>query len=494
MPLWQLEKLGKMNIQSSWKTGGEAELMFKELEVKSAQAYCSLIKGMAKYLEEAGAIRLFKEMKEKGLKPDLSTCNEIIRLTRYTKTNNKGKSDYIMEILNEIKTNGLVPNLHTFNSCLLTVCSYGADPEAAIFGLNILKEMEMLKIEPSLGTWNSVMAIFYPVSGVGEKTNILAQILDQVEKADLLGGLVWRDVNDGQFFKNAMDKVLNYKKNGHLVHKLHGILMRNNNIKFLNNDSSFNNYFDCYLMALMKFENPEVVMKEWRSLTPLIHSRGTKIMSKMVQYVCNFRCFEYIPDIWSDFVEGKFRGDKDFSIQTVDQLLDLMAHYETPDNDQAKTAIDPLIGQFGTIAELMIKNYPYSEPPQRKLNRTEEVNENKPIYIFEFAWSTKMLSNFFQVCLRANKVDTCAKELDSFLNNRLKFTAELSESCVRALFETFYNERMIEKAVDVLRLSIEWQYSHLVKEFKEKLGSMNLSDSERELVAQVKVGPKKLKK
>lgn len=31
-----------------WKKNGEAELMFKELTEKSAQAYCSLIKGMIK--------------------------------------------------------------------------------------------------------------------------------------------------------------------------------------------------------------------------------------------------------------------------------------------------------------------------------------------------------------------------------------------------------------------------------------------------------------
>lgn len=31
-----------------WRKGAEAELMFKELTEKNAQAYCSLIKGMAK--------------------------------------------------------------------------------------------------------------------------------------------------------------------------------------------------------------------------------------------------------------------------------------------------------------------------------------------------------------------------------------------------------------------------------------------------------------
>ncbi len=182
-------------------------------------------------------------MKEKGLKPDLSTYNEIIRLTRYLKTDNKGKTEYIMEILTEIKNTGLTPNLSTFNNCLLTVCSFGTDQESVIFALNILKEMEFLKIEPSLGTWNSVLNIFYPSPGVGEKTNILTQVLDQVEKSDMSGqGLTWRDVNDAHFFKNAMDKCLNYRQNGQLIHRIHSIVMRNNNIKFLNKEQILSQY------------------------------------------------------------------------------------------------------------------------------------------------------------------------------------------------------------------------------------------------------------
>lgn len=49
---YELEKLTKMKLQSSWRMGGEAELMFAEMKEKSAQAYCTLIKGMAKVLEE----------------------------------------------------------------------------------------------------------------------------------------------------------------------------------------------------------------------------------------------------------------------------------------------------------------------------------------------------------------------------------------------------------------------------------------------------------
>jgi hypothetical protein len=39
---------GQEIVPKKWNKNGEAELMFKELKEKSAQAYCSLIKGMAK--------------------------------------------------------------------------------------------------------------------------------------------------------------------------------------------------------------------------------------------------------------------------------------------------------------------------------------------------------------------------------------------------------------------------------------------------------------
>lgn len=206
-------------------------------------------------------------MQDLGFKPDLSTCNELIKLTKHMKITNKGKMDHIMQLLVAIKTNGITPNLCTFNNTLYTICSFGIDQESVVFTLNILKEMEFLKIgknlifmlinllriisvyicdllpEPSLATWNHVLEIFYPARAVGDKTNILPQILDQVERADMSKeGLVWKDINDSHFFKTAMDKCLNHRQNGPHVRRIHSILMRNNNIKFLNKEELLNRY------------------------------------------------------------------------------------------------------------------------------------------------------------------------------------------------------------------------------------------------------------
>lgn len=143
---WEIEKLSKINMQSSWKKDDEANFMFNELGEKNAQAYCALIKGMTKHLETRESLKLYAEMKEKNLTPDLSTFSELIKIYRYVDETNEKKTEFIMEIFNEIKAAGLIPDLMTFNNSLNTISNFGIDQNSVIFALNILKEMKNLKI------------------------------------------------------------------------------------------------------------------------------------------------------------------------------------------------------------------------------------------------------------------------------------------------------------------------------------------------------------
>ena len=86
-------------------------------------------------------------MREKGLKPDLSTYNEMLKLARFQQgKSNQYKSQFIMDMLTDIKNDGLRPNLRTFNSALATIANFGIDQNSVVFALNILKEMEFSKI------------------------------------------------------------------------------------------------------------------------------------------------------------------------------------------------------------------------------------------------------------------------------------------------------------------------------------------------------------
>jgi hypothetical protein len=144
-----------------------------------------------------------------------------------------------------------------------------------------------------------------------------------------------------------------------------------------------------------------------------------------------------------DFVEGKFRRDKNFSVQTLDQFLGLMVKYvppvtketqvtsqassrsQTADQVSKSQAVDPLLSQYGALCEIIMKNYPYVEPPRVQQRGGEEGAEEVDRYVFEFEWTPNMLSNFFIVACRAKRHDLVGKQLELFLSNQMKIPGEL---------------------------------------------------------------------
>lgn len=69
---------------------------------------------------------------------------------------------------------------------------------------------------------------------IGESTQILPQILSEIEAADKNGSLKWQDEDDGLFFKNAINKCYNLNQSS-LAIQLFNILMSGSNRQFLVN-------------------------------------------------------------------------------------------------------------------------------------------------------------------------------------------------------------------------------------------------------------------
>jgi hypothetical protein len=190
----------------------------------------------------------YTEMKQLNLVPDLNTMNSLIKsiqlapIAEYDK-----KVEQMMERLNEMRTYGIKPNLHTFNNCLSLLKSFGMNVKVVPIALNVFKEMELVNVKPSLATYAHLLGAIYPNRDVGQKTQILEQILTRVENElnDLNAGgaeLEWKDINDGTFFRVAMEKCYAASKKIDNTKRLHSILLRNNNIKFLNDAFSYNRY------------------------------------------------------------------------------------------------------------------------------------------------------------------------------------------------------------------------------------------------------------
>ncbi|CAF0934814.1 unnamed protein product [Brachionus calyciflorus] len=459
---------------NTWVKGGKAEQMFNELKSKSAASYCSLIKGMTKYNDAENATTLYNEMKHYNLTPDLNTINSMIKIISLSppEVTNDKKIEIMLQRLNEIKNYGMLPNLKTFNTCFELIKSFNLFQRSVPLTLDLFKEMQNLKIEPSLSTYSHIVSIFYPNRDIGVRTGVLGQVINEIEKmAQSENGLVWKDVDDPLFFKIAMEKLsLGTPENLPLAKKLNGILFKENNIKFLNDSYLINKYFEFYLTTLIKFDLPENVIDEWRFLTPYIYGRSIIILDRMIDFVSKNKCFDFVPELWSNCLEFKSKRLSDFWSDTIESLLNIMGQYEE-DNQE-------LISKYSSIAEIMIKNYPYA--PLRI--ETDSEDDLQPL---EYNWNSKMLSNLFIVLLRGNKLEAAWNEFENYMKNQNKIAGELSEKSILNLCEALIGANRIDNAFEVLKLAVSLQLP-ILKGLISKLRESNLSSEQHTLLKQLK--------
>jgi pentatricopeptide repeat domain-containing protein 3 len=187
--------------------------MFEELKLSATveqkyRLYNSFASGLLKYNHIEKAMSIIDEMKQYQISRDLTTYNYLLRSASFIKESYETRWQFIIDCLQEMKEQSIQPNLRTFNSILYTLRRCSLFERGPTIALSILNEMRQCEIEPSLGTWAHVIMIFYPNDQIGYDTQILPQIFDELEKQYQLNGkqLQWRDIDDSEFFFNAMFK------------------------------------------------------------------------------------------------------------------------------------------------------------------------------------------------------------------------------------------------------------------------------------------------
>jgi len=200
-------------MKRTWKDNGLAEQMFEELKLSATleqkvRLYNSFASGLFKYHNIEKAMGIVDEMKQNNISLDLTTYNYLLRSTNAIKETYEARWQFINEYLQEMKQNSLQPNLRTFNSILYTLRRCSSYERGPTLALSVLNEMRQCGIEPSLGTWAHVILIFYPNDHIGYETQMLQQIMDELEKQYELNGnqFQWKDIDDSEFFFNAMFK------------------------------------------------------------------------------------------------------------------------------------------------------------------------------------------------------------------------------------------------------------------------------------------------
>jgi hypothetical protein len=89
---------------------------------------------------------MYGEMVKFKMMPDLSTLNELIRIIPYSDEPDEKKLASLIKTLTEIKHNGLMPNLITFNNALHALARITSSNEVITYALDIFKEMKLIEI------------------------------------------------------------------------------------------------------------------------------------------------------------------------------------------------------------------------------------------------------------------------------------------------------------------------------------------------------------
>uniref|UniRef100_A0A672TEM2 Small ribosomal subunit protein mS39 n=1 Tax=Sinocyclocheilus grahami TaxID=75366 RepID=A0A672TEM2_SINGR len=166
-------------LKATWKENNNAERIFALLSEPNTHSYSALIRGMVKYGAYSKAFSTYTDMLNNRLKADVHTFNALITAAPEVKEKYNEKWELIVDLLKQMAEQKVKPNLLTLNAVLKALRHCGTLGKSQAFP--VISEMKALSIDPSLASYNHLLAIFYktgaPIQG---QTDILQEVMNEV--------------------------------------------------------------------------------------------------------------------------------------------------------------------------------------------------------------------------------------------------------------------------------------------------------------------------
>ncbi|XP_032042064.1 pentatricopeptide repeat domain-containing protein 3, mitochondrial [Aythya fuligula] len=321
---------GPRSSGSRWRENNDAERIFKIMPERNAHSYCTMIRGMAKHGASAKAYDMYTELLNERHKADVQTFNALIGAVPFLKDKSPERWELVKVFLNHMVQQEVQPNLLTFNAVLKTLRRCGGIGRSV--AISVLKEMEALKIEPSLATYEHLLFIFYRAVDLGP-SSIISEVLEDVEKRSFTA----QDPDDANFFATAMQVCCDLK-DIKLAYRLNKAMEKGDNWKFLDM-SQLNSYWSKFFSLLCMMEQIDVVLKWYREMPPSLFYPSPKNIVDLLQALDAANHLEAIPSVWEDMKLLGFNRRQDL----LEEILSLMSRDTHPEETQlafAKCAED----------------------------------------------------------------------------------------------------------------------------------------------------------
>ncbi|XP_015182596.1 PREDICTED: protein PTCD3 homolog, mitochondrial [Polistes dominula] len=230
--------------RNTWTQTADIEKLFNFLTSQDAEtaaaAYNAVICGKAKYLNIQEAWPLYLQCCEKKIPLNVNTYNAIIKIISFVAGHSTDPVNMTYKILQDMSTNGIRPNLGTLNSCLEIIYSLRSYNLAEEFIQTLFKEFNSIGIKPSLASYCYVLHL------ESKNDNSAISMLNDIINALQKDNPELRDPADVNFFPMAME-IAKMDTNLKLGEKIHDLLLKDNNYKFIANAYSENIYYRHYV-------------------------------------------------------------------------------------------------------------------------------------------------------------------------------------------------------------------------------------------------------
>ncbi|XP_037034613.1 protein PTCD3 homolog, mitochondrial [Bradysia coprophila] len=420
----------KERQRKTWKDNDLAESVFNEIEPKSSQAYCAIIRGMCKFIQVERGYALFQDALQRDLQIDVATFNSVINVISFLREGGHNRWQLVLELLQTMVSRKVKPNIGTMNA-VLSVISTVHGTVAREYALQTLAEFKELGIAPTLETWYFVLSIFYrersPIS------HVLFDIMKEIEGKEF----EIQGMKDMSFFVAAMNVCQNELNDKDLAKRVDNLLHVGHNYDLIGGSLSETVYYRQYFTVLCNNEPLDVFMETYNALVPNIYIPEPIIMTKILTQVDINGALELIPRLWSDIVI--------FELLNQEKILDLVLKImvdNKPSNDIPAQA--NLSSNFADIAWQIF-------------NRIEEQSERQRNPV---TWSGKMISDVLTLACRAEDSVKAQKIFDKINKDQDVISGIADPAALELFIKLSVSKKQPSKAIAALQYCVENSFSN----------------------------------
>ena len=248
-------------------------------------------------------------------------------------------------------------------------------------------------------------------------------------------------VEDLQFLRSAME-IADRRDDLDLAYRIHKMALKESNRPLLEDFQVRYSYYGAFFRTVMKHESVGVAMDTFFTLTPHFADVSYQIREAAVQKLKDEGGYQYVPQLWTYFVDSNFGGIFEMRFKLTAAFLDIVCHA-----DLANSGMEDLVPSYLQICrQSMGVLQQYSDDSDSSLGRG--LSRQFPLSNNQFA--VKICDNVIDFCLRHDDAKTAKAAMAFCGKHAAVLTDFLRDETVRAFADAMIEGGEKGAAIDCI--------------------------------------------